>query len=155
MNDMRSLASQLNQDCACYSLDMDKLRQSLRVDSVLSAWWPHWQSTHAHLFSGTGLFVSQHQLQTMQEAVRVLHQVMVSPAWRAHARAQAPEVARTERGPLGVFMGYDFHLTADGPKLIEINTNAGGGLLNAYLLAAHGRADAGAAVRAAFVEMFR
>ncbi len=30
-------------------------------------------------------------------------------------------------------MGYDFHLSPDGPKLIEINTNAGGVLINAYL----------------------
>ena len=30
-------------------------------------------------------------------------------------------------------MGYDFHLAADGPKLIEINTNAGGAFLNALL----------------------
>jgi hypothetical protein len=27
-------------------------------------------------------------------------------------------------------MGFDFHLTPDGPKLIEINTNAGGAFLN-------------------------
>ncbi len=26
-------------------------------------------------------------------------------------------------------MGYDFHLTADGPRLIEVNTNAGGGYI--------------------------
>jgi len=55
----------------------------------------------------------------------------------------------------GVFMGYDFHLTASGPKLIEINTNAGGGLLNAYLLAEHGRAADGARIRDEFVAMFR
>jgi hypothetical protein len=34
----------------------------------------------------------------------------------------------------GVFLGYDFHLDAAGPRLIEINTNAGGGLLNSRLL---------------------
>lgn len=34
-------------------------------------------------------------------------------------------------GASGVFMGYDFHLTPEGPKLVEINTNAGGGLLAA------------------------
>ncbi|NJM56102.1 MAG: hypothetical protein HC841_09625 [Verrucomicrobiae bacterium] len=34
-------------------------------------------------------------------------------------------------------MGYDFHLTANGPRLIEVNTNAGGGLLNAHLREAH------------------
>ena len=30
-------------------------------------------------------------------------------------------------------MGYDFHLGAGGPKLIEVNTNAGGAFLNALL----------------------
>jgi hypothetical protein len=30
-------------------------------------------------------------------------------------------------------MGYDFHLTAAGPKLIEANSNAGGAFLNALL----------------------
>ena len=29
-----------------------------------------------------------------------------------------------------MFFGFDFHIAADGPKLIEINTNAGGALLN-------------------------
>ncbi len=33
-------------------------------------------------------------------------------------------------------MGYDFHLTEAGPKLIEINTNAGGAFLNALLVRA-------------------
>ena len=30
----------------------------------------------------------------------------------------------------GVFFGYDFHIQSDGPRLIEINTNAGGAFLN-------------------------
>jgi hypothetical protein len=30
-------------------------------------------------------------------------------------------------------MGYDFHVGAQGPRLIEINTNAGGAFLNALL----------------------
>ena len=36
----------------------------------------------------------------------------------------------------GLFLGYDFHLSADGPKLIEVNTNAGGALLVQKLEAA-------------------
>lgn len=129
MDTILSLAGSLNRDCACYSLDMAALQKTLQADSVLSAWWPHWQDTHAHLFSATGLFVSQSQLQAMQEAVRVLHEVMDQHDWREQAQAQAPELARTAMGPRGVFMGYDFHLTESGPKLIEINTNAGGALL--------------------------
>jgi len=130
---IRSLASRLNQDCACYSLDIDTLRQSLQADTVLSAWWPHWQNTHAHLFSRTGLFINRQQLQAMQEAVQVLHEAMSLPAWREQALAQAPELARTRMGPHGVFMGYDFHLTEAGPRLIEINTNAGGAMLSLAL----------------------
>jgi len=34
-------------------------------------------------------------------------------------------------------MGYDFHLAQDGPRLIEINSNAGGAFLNAALARAH------------------
>ena len=131
LDHIRSIAGSLNQSCACFSLDMDALHQSLHADSVLSAWWPHWQDTHAHLFAASGLFVSQTQLTAMQEAVKVLHEVMTSPAWRQHALAAEPALQRA--GPRGVFMGYDFHLTESGPKLIEINTNAGGAMLNLAL----------------------
>jgi len=33
----------------------------------------------------------------------------------------------------GLFLGFDFHDTEEGPKLIEINTNAGGLLINSIL----------------------
>ena len=42
-------------------------------------------------------------------------------------------------------MGYDFHLTPSGPRLIEVNTNAGGAFLNAVLARAQ-RACCGEAV---------
>jgi glutathione synthase/RimK-type ligase-like ATP-grasp enzyme len=40
-------------------------------------------------------------------------------------------VARHDPGARGAFLGFDFHLSPGGPKLIEVNTNAGGGLLAA------------------------
>jgi hypothetical protein len=39
-------------------------------------------------------------------------------------------------GNFGVFMGYDFHLTPAGPRLIEVNTNAGARCLNGLHTAA-------------------
>lgn len=42
----------------------------------------------------------------------------------------------------GLFCGHDFHLTPAGPKLIEINTNSGGALLNYHLLKAQVITDA-------------
>jgi hypothetical protein len=49
---------------------------------------------------------------------------------RADADAGGHPVALHRPRHHAVFMGYDFHLTAAGPRLIEINTNAGGALLN-------------------------
>jgi glutathione synthase/RimK-type ligase-like ATP-grasp enzyme len=50
--------------------------------------------------------------------------------------SRAPDIATHDFGPRGAFMGYDFHLGEDGPKLIEINTNAGGAFFNAFLAGA-------------------
>jgi hypothetical protein len=57
--------------------------------------------------------------------------VAALPGYRAAVLDQAPRIAHTDPGTPGVFAGFDFHVGADGPKLIEINTNAGGALLNA------------------------
>ena len=113
------------------------------------------QREQPQLFSAADLIVPERELAAMTEAVAAIERVIALPAWREQVLAEAPEIARLPCPPRGVFYGYDFHLTPDGPRLIEINTNAGGGLLNAYLLAAHGRAAAGAAVRQAIVDMFR
>ena len=55
------------------------------------------------------------------------------PAYRAVVIDWAPASARQDFGPRGAFMGYDFHMGQHGPALIEINTNAGGAMLNAVL----------------------
>jgi uncharacterized circularly permuted ATP-grasp superfamily protein len=69
----------------------------------------------------------------MGEIAQAIEAVARTPAYQAEALAWAPEIARFDPGPRGAFMGYDFHLTPAGPKLIEVNTNAGGALLNALL----------------------
>src|SRR5690606_24537928 len=58
------------------------------------------------------------------------------PAYRDRVLAHAPAIAPHDAGTRSVFLGYGFHLTPSGPKLIEINTNAGGAMLNAALLQA-------------------
>ena len=74
--------------------------------------------------------------------VRIVHAIEAAtrlPAYREAVLSWGPESAQCDFGPLGVFMGYDFHLAADGPKLIEINTNAGGAFLNNVLVKARTR----------------
>jgi len=107
------------------------------------------------LFSAADIRVDKAQLEAMAELVGAIETVLALPAFRADVLARAPESARWPVAARSVLMGYDFHLTVDGPKLIEINTNAGGGLLNAYLLAAHGHADEAAAFVAEILDMFR
>ncbi len=106
------------------------------------------------LFSAADIHIDKAQYEAMAEIVGAIEMVLALPAFRAAVLADAPAIARTPNAALGVFMGYDFHLTVNGPKLIEINTNAGGGLLNAYLLAAHGREGDGARLIADIVAMF-
>lgn len=76
------------------------------------------------------------QLAVMQRAIGLLFRVAHSPAYAERVDSGADPVARFSPGSYGVFMGYDFHLTEDGPRLIEINTNAGGALLNGLHTAA-------------------
>lgn len=69
-------------------------------------------------------------------AVSLLFRTSRLPAFEHLVDADAGETARYRPGNAGVFMGYDFHLTEAGPRLIEINTNAGGALLNGLHTAA-------------------
>lgn len=75
-------------------------------------------------------------LAVMHRAIGILFRLAHSTAHAAVVDATAGATARFEPGNHGVFMGYDFHLTEAGPRLIEINTNAGGALLNGLHTAA-------------------
>jgi len=74
--------------------------------------------------------------QQIVRAVSLLFRISRLPAFERLVDAGAGETARHRVGNAGVFMGYDFHLTEAGPRLIEINTNAGGALLNGLHTAA-------------------
>ena len=78
----------------------------------------------------------------MIRLVRTLHRLSHLPAYRQLVESQVPETARFDPGHDAVMMGYDFHLAPTGPQLIEVNTNAGGGLL-AYLAQVPGSVLAG------------
>ncbi|MEO5672124.1 MAG: hypothetical protein ABIR26_15645, partial [Ramlibacter sp.] len=75
--------------------------------------------------------------ETLERSVAALHRVSALAGYRAIALGRAGTIASRDFGLRGVFMGYDFHLGAQGPRLIEINTNAGGALLHAAAARAH------------------
>jgi hypothetical protein len=128
------LSDKLNAGCFCMTLDRNMLLQHLQTDTGHEKMWGELQLTHPHLFASTPTFVSEQNLLSMLATVQAAERVSRLMAYREQVLSFAPEIARHDFGPLGVFMGYDFHVTPDGPKLIEINTNAGGAFLNAALL---------------------
>lgn len=158
--DCRDAAAALNRGCACVSVDHEALRRALAAGSVSHA---DLLATRPHLFSDTMVFVGEAHLQRMADLVAAVERVVALPAWRERVLAWAPESARHTPRAASVFFGYDFHLGADGPQLIEINTNAGGGLLAACLLKAQRACCASLAeimpapgdIEALFLAMFR
>ena len=135
---MTEIASieRLNADCTCITLDVEKLCRALEDVVADPSFCQEMAKTHPHLLSAQPLYLSQPHADSMQELITAIEIVAAHPSYQSAVLAYAPDIARFQPGAVGIFMGYDFHLGPDGPKLIEINTNAGGALINAYLLQA-------------------
>jgi hypothetical protein len=127
------LAETLNRDCQCVSVDRDRLRRALAQGVDGADMIRLIEEERPYLFAATTVFLGQASVERMAEIVAAVECVVALPAWAERVLAWAPETARRETAASSVFMGYDFHLGEAGPQLIEINTNAGGGLLNAAL----------------------
>lgn len=127
------MAEALNAGCQCVSLDRQALLAALARDPQDGALQAMLAESRPHLFSDSMAFVSGRHVRRMAEVVAAIERVVALPAWQDAVLAWAPASARHASRAAGVFLGYDFHLGPDGPRLIEINTNAGGGLLNAIL----------------------
>lgn len=100
----RGLTAELNRRCRCVTLDRAALMQTREAEA---------------------------DVERVEAVVRAIEAAARLPGYVEAALVRAPEFARFDPGPAGAFMGHDFHLEADGPKLIEVNTNAGGAFLNA------------------------
>lgn len=133
-NDERVQA--LNHGCQCITMDPDAL--SRQLEDLVPGSYEHIREAMPNAFSTGPVFVGEEQVASIRAVIRAIHEVGQNAGYRAAVLASAPPTARVQSGAAGVFFGYDFHLTADGPKLIEINTNAGGAMLNLAL----GRAQA-------------
>jgi len=129
----QSTSARLNQECLCITLDRDALSQALAREVGDRDFYATLIGTRPHLFSNAPVFISDSETNEMLGIVRAIEAATRLPGYQEAALSWASEVALPDFGPLGVFMGYDFHLAAAGPKLIEVNSNAGGAFLNALL----------------------
>ncbi len=127
----------LNRECFCLALDGAALETALAREIGDAAFVRALLAARPNLFSAVSVFVSRADYAAMERVMQAVEAATRLPAFRNGALSWAPEIAGVERGTAGVFMGYDFHLSESGPRLIEVNTNAGGAFLNALLAAAN------------------
>ena len=79
--------------------------------------------------SGAPVTLPRPALKSMIRLVKTLFVLSRNRRYRDYLSPLLPEVARFDPGHDAVMMGFDFHVTGVVPSLIEVNTNAGGGLL--------------------------
>ena len=164
--DAVALAEELNRSCHCISVDAAKLRQCLESGPITAGLYASIAHNQPNLFSSSSVFLAPRASRAHASGDRGRRVGRALDRLLHLGERLAPPHARSDHGPQGVFLGYDFHLGREGPQLIEINTNAGGALLNAALARAQQACcvEVEAAVRGAhdvaglesvFVAMFR
>jgi len=70
--------------------------------------------------------VSRTDFERMFEFSNTIYRLKHQEVYARLLENKLPETAKPRPDTPGILMGFDFHLTDDGPKLIEINNNAGG-----------------------------
>lgn len=131
-------SQRMKSKCFCVSLDQAALRGALASELGSPELLALVEERCPYLFSARPVFISDSQTQRMADVVRAIESVVALPAYRSRILDGAPAIARHDPGGAkGVFFGYDFHLRGDAIGLIEINTNAGGAMLNAVMARAH------------------
>jgi hypothetical protein len=129
---VRDLAAEFNRSCFCITLDRAALASAMESAAGDPAFYDAHIRSRPHLFSSVPVFLPRTDRDAMLAIVEAIEATIRTPAYREAALAWAPATSRRDFGPIGAFMGYDFHLGSGPPRLIEINTNAGGAFLNAF-----------------------
>lgn len=131
-SDIRSQVASINRSCACPTLDQQAYEKILRN----SAYGDHDIATAmdagTHMASNTASFLSVADSDRILAAIEAIEATARFPAYQQAVLGNDQSVL--DFGTSGAFMGYDFHITENGPKLVEINTNAGGAFLNDLIL---------------------
>jgi hypothetical protein len=128
----RDLADELNRSCFCISLDRQAMANAMRTASGDDDFFAKHIENRPHLFSSLPVFLPRADLDRMLATIAAIEDVAQLPGYQEAAAAWTSAIARHNHGPRGALMGYDFHLAGEAPRLIEVNTNAGGAFLNAF-----------------------
>lgn len=117
-----------NVNCLCFPLERDRLIRSMIAS------FPVLERQHfddkPNLLASTGVFVSDDEFAHMLAQINAIEAAIMTAGYRAQIAKRDQGISDfPQQETRGAFMGYDFHLSEDGPRLIEINTNAGGAFI--------------------------
>ncbi len=119
---------EMNRTCFCLPveralIDASILRQTTipEISNILSE--------RRHLFANTSVFISVDNVAQMKQQIDAFEALALLDSYQTEVLDDLDEIHSRKPDSRGLFMGYDFHITPEGPRLIEVNTNAGGGFL--------------------------
>ncbi len=114
----------MNAHCACMPIDTVRVQSTLaRNSTALTTAF----AQRPVLFAATPVFMCAADIDYINQLVSAIEQTLQTARFTELLQNRSTEF-KTPASP-GMFTAYDFHIALDGPKLIEINTNAGGAFL--------------------------
>lgn len=120
----------INSFCHCLPFDAEERRARVAVGSGDQR-LANFLTDRPGLYAGTAVFLSRDHYQQMTKLVEAIAKSTETESYQATIQARNPSIDQTlQRQSRSVLMGIDFHISSDGPRLIEINTNAGAAFLS-------------------------
>lgn len=133
------MSRNINQISRCCSprsyaiVDHDKLNQLLATNQSVPVAQVSVLKSSSNLFSSHTVLIDTEAAAKIKELVDSVEQVLKDPKFNDLARSKAVPLGSPIEIGAGSLIGYDFHVSEEGVKLIEINTNPGGAMLNLAL----------------------
>ncbi|RZV41425.1 MAG: hypothetical protein EX271_08025, partial [Acidimicrobiales bacterium] len=129
----------LNQTCNCMPIDRAQIERKI-LELSGSEKLTAELAKRENYFAATAVFVSRDDVSSMMAQIAAIEKVASLPAFQQAVFSRNPDPVYTHQPQTrGAFMGYDFHITATGPRLIEVNSNAGGSAIVSSIEQAIGR----------------
>ncbi|AOP33376.1 circularly permuted ATPgrasp domain protein [Leptospira tipperaryensis] len=135
---MTTVSKLFNRECQCITIEKEVLDKSFveKIRASMNAENSDLASLTDRFFASSASFLDPSDFTKIQKTIQVIQKILKNEKVRKEILKEFPENLKGRFSKGGVFLSFDFHLAEDGPKLIEINTNAGGAFLQTKLVEA-------------------
>ncbi|RHX87272.1 circularly permuted ATPgrasp domain protein [Leptospira stimsonii] len=135
---MTTISKVFNRECQCITIEKEVLDRSFlkKIKASMSEENSDLDSLTDRFFASSASFLDPSDFLKIRKTIQVIQKILKNEKVRKEILKEFPENLRGRFSEGGVFLSFDFHLSEEGPKLIEINTNAGGAFLQTKLVEA-------------------